>query len=966
MKRFFIVLLCVLLTGFAPAQPGTYIRYGAADGLSGNYIYDVVQDKEGFLWISSNTGVYRFDGTHFRQFHTKDGLPDNEVLEICIDKYGRVWFCCFNGRIGYYDKGRFFHPGNTPALAGIRLMNYSPRFYEGRNNINHVLGIGGNYAQLKVNADSILSCKVMPYKASVYWEDGMDSYYLMDSFIYKNGRRLFQLREGLGSGTVVARGNACYYLQSTGLFRFREGREQLLFTWKDKLDPWKLEVQSPGRFFITCNNGKVIALREQNGVVVSSRVFTDVYSPGRAWADKDGGIWITSLADGLYYYPGNKGNARATRFSPQWPGKVITDMEVCGTQLVTGFENGSVACFSKELRLDTVLHHSTNTAMMVKNVYYDSNLGKVIVSGGSILVWRAGDNNTFRPVKVASSLHPMICPMKDAEITATGKLYLNSIRYLLAVDIAAGRLLVDSLFTSLSRKYAICPDIAPGKVWYSDIDGLHWLYQGRPRLLSSSNPFFHQRITDIKMPGPNLLVLTTESEGVAIADTLGKVRQLIEPKALHWGAVSRTKMYGDELWLAGEAGIGMFRRKGDRYRPVLWVNKNNGLLSDNVLSFCRDKDFLYAVTAEGLQKLDIGSLTQQPDKPRLLIHSVQNKTQIWRNPTGTINLPGESKEIRLECSAIAFGNTAPVTFAYCFEGSDNFIETSGPFFSIPLGFEGHKKLYLRCRKGNSAWSEEKILLLQIPIPFFQRWPVSLALLLCALALILLISNYLAARLRKRQLNERDMKLQVVLLKLRALQGMMNPHFVFNALNSIQSYINEHDRYLANKYLSKFSKLMRGSLNSSQETRSVLAKELEYISNYLDLEQLRFDGRLSYTFDIGPGVNADTILVPVMLLQPLAENAVIHGVMAGKKPVMITISCTIDGGNLLVCVKDNGPGLNSTRTVEKTHKSLGLDMIRNRLQLLSEMQGKEYSFRLTDNPDGPGAAATLRLALEYLS
>lgn len=964
-----IALLCVLLTGRSPAQPGTYIRYTAAEGLSGNYIYDVVQDHEGFLWISSNIGVYRFDGTHFRQFRTKDGLPDNEVLEMCVDKYGRVWFCCFNGRVGCYDKGRFFHPGNTTALAQLRLLNYSPRFYEGRNNINHVLGTRGEYAQLKVSADGILACRIMPYKANAYWEDGMDNYYIMDGFIYKNKQRVFklkQLKKSFGERTVVAKGNTLYYLSSNGLFCFRAGREQLLFTWEEKLQPWKLEVQSSGHFFITCNNGKVIELQEKNGALISSRIFTDIYSPGRAWADKDGGAWITSLVDGLYYYPNSKCNARTTRFSSQWPGKVITDIEVCGTQIISGFENGSVACFSKELTLNKILFRSTNTAMMIKNIHYDSAFGKVIVSGGNVLVWQSNGKNKFKALKVVHSLRPMMGPFKDAEITVSGKLYMSGIRHLFVMDVTAPRLLVDSIFASVTRKYATCPDLTSAKLWYSDIDGLHWLEQGQPHSMPASNPFLHQRITDIKMPASNLLVLTTESEGVAITDTLGKVWQLISPRELHWGNIGKTKMYGDQLWLAGEAGIGMFRRKGNKYSPVLWVNKNNGLLSDNVLAFCLDKDFLYVVTAEGLQRLDIGSLTQQPSKPMLLIHSVQNKEQVWINPAGTLLLPEKSKEIKLECSAIAFGNIAPVIFAYRFEDSDNFIETSGPFFSIPLSFEGRRKLHLRCRKGNSEWSEEKVLLLQVPIPFLQRWPASIALFLSGLILILFVCNYFAGRLRRRQLNERDRKLQVALLKLRALQAMMNPHFVFNALNAIQSYINEHDRYMANKYLAKFSKLIRGSLNSSREIKIVLAKELEYISNYLDLEQLRFDDKLRYTIYLGPDVDADAIFVPVMLLQPLVENAVIHGVMASKKPVLITISCTIDQGSLLVCIQDNGPGLSNPLSSGKTHKSLGLDMIRNRLQLLSEMQGKDYTFQLTDNQDGFGATAILRLALDYLS
>lgn len=958
-------MLCSLLAVVSRAQPGSYIRYSAKEGLSGNHFYDVVQDRQGFIWISSNTGVYRFDGTHFRQFRTKDGLPDNEVLSLHVDRYDRLWFCCFNGKLGYYQNGRFFYPGNTPELAGLRIKNTSLALYEGRNDCIYFLGSEGYCVRLKMGPDGIRSVdKKVHERSTSHWEDGTYDYHYYDNIIYKNHVPVFKLRKPFGVRMAAIYEDAFYYVLSEGLFRFRDDTEQLIFPWNGEKEAWSLEIPAPGHLFISCNKGKVVEIQERSDGTVSSRLYTDVDLPGRAWSDRDGGVWIGSMADGLYYYPAWKRHTRSAVYSPQWPGRIITELHMCGEQLIAGFENGSVACFNKELELDTVLLRLDMPSQMVKNIHYVSGLGRMIVTGGYIFVWEADGRGHFRSIQVSSHPRSINTFMKDSE-TGAGWLYANSIHDLFKVDLTSGRLQADSFFGDNTRKFAICPDIVTGRIWYSDLDGLHLLDSRKGTLLHTDYPFQAQRITDIKIPKPGMLLFTTESEGLAVADTLGNIRQRITPQAWNSGAIDETRLYGDELWLSGESGVGMFRRRGTGYNPVLWMNKNNGLLSDNVLAFCRDEHFLYVATAEGLQRLDIRSLARKPDKPRLFIHTIQSKGQTWINPGKILALPEKSSEIKLECSALSFGSIAPVTFAYRFEGSNDFIETSGPFFSIPVSFEGSKKLHLRCRKGDSEWSEETVLSLRVPVPFFRRWSVIVVLFIVLLALAILTSSYFARRLRRRQLRERDLKLQVASLEMRALQAMMNPHFVFNALNSIQNYINGRDGYQANKYLAKFSKLIRSSLNSSRDALNILAKELEYISHYLDLEQLRFEERLHYTVDVGPGIDTDQLLVPGMLLQPLVENAVIHGVMRSRRPVHVSISCTTDGQHLFIAVRDDGPGLSADGASAKEHKSMGLGMIRNRLQLLNEMHGKEYSLTLTNNSDRQGtsgATAMLKLPL----
>ncbi|HTN17560.1 MAG TPA: histidine kinase, partial [Chitinophagaceae bacterium] len=832
----------------------------------------------------------------------------------------------------------------------------------------HILGADEYYIQLKVNADSILHYSQAPYKAWVYWEDGQDSYHINKDTLYKNGRAVPGFYIPIVELKYGAYGNTLYYLTPEGLVRLRKDTQQLLFPIGRHQHPDRLQVQSPLHFFIYCRNDTVTELQVKNEHLFCSRVYTDVYHPANALTDRLGNTWIASLGGGLYYYPLSRYSFRTAQSSADWPGKVITELQVCGTQLIAGFDNGGIACFDKELKQQGVLLSGSPVFSPVKTILYDSISKHVVVAGCGISVWHANGKGVFYPLSMS---HPYDkkAIYKDAEMTADGTLYLNDVRTLFRLDRANRNFYTHILLKSMSRKFALYPDTVSGKLWYSDIDGLHWLYKGQSRPVFSSHSFLRQRITDIKMLSATLLVLTSESAGVGIMDTSGTMLQLLTPITSGCGTISQTGLYGNQLWLAGERGINVYAWKENEYKPVMRINRNTGLLSDNVLSFCLDRNFLYVATTEGLQRLNMQTLKQQTDKPKLLIHCIRSKAQVWINPNGTIALPHNSREISVECSALAFGSLTPVTFAYRFEGTEGFIEVAGPVFSIPIGFEGKKKLYLRCRKGNSEWSEVKMLQLQIPVSFFHRWPVRLGLFLGLMILALLTSNYFAQRLRKRQLREQDLKLQAASWELRALQSMMNPHFVFNALNAVQHYITEHNNYQANKYLAKFSRIIRSILNSSREARSTLKNELDCVAHYLDLEQLRFGNKLEYTIHTSAKVDTGILLLPGMLLQPLAENAVIHAVMMSKKTVLIEISCTIAAGSLWIKIRDNGPGLHPSSPSGKKHESLGLTIISNRLQLLSRTEGKPYNFWLTGNQgtgEGPGVTAVLQLPVEYIS
>jgi LytS/YehU family sensor histidine kinase len=209
--------------------------------------------------------------------------------------------------------------------------------------------------------------------------------------------------------------------------------------------------------------------------------------------------------------------------------------------------------------------------------------------------------------------------------------------------------------------------------------------------------------------------------------------------------------------------------------------------------------------------------------------------------------------------------------------------------------------------------------------------------------------------------------QLAEAQLSALQTQMNPHFIFNSLNSIKGMILANEQQKASRYLSKFAQMIRITLNQSKEIFTTLYENLEHLENYLQMEKLRFDDSFNFRITVDEQIDKEEILVPTLMIQPLAENAIWHGLMhkEGQKNLLVrfsrfeeTISCSIE---------DNGIGIRRSEELKllnkPTHQSVGLTNLRNRIKILNEKYDTGCTLQLTDlsdiNKDKTGTCAVLR-------
>jgi hypothetical protein len=262
--------------------------------------------------------------------------------------------------------------------------------------------------------------------------------------------------------------------------------------------------------------------------------------------------------------------------------------------------------------------------------------------------------------------------------------------------------------------------------------------------------------------------------------------------------------------------------------------------------------------------------------------------------------------------------------------------------------------------GGSSGPELRVTFI-VPPPVYRRWwflALCGAVLLFALSLLV---RWRVARARRRA--EYDRRLAESELK--ALRLQINPHFFFNALGAIQSYVAARDERQASAFIGKFARLMRGILESSRSSTVTVAEEVASLREYLDLESMRFSGRFAYAIDVDPAVDSD-LRIPSMLIQPFVENAVRHGLQPLPSGGRLTVSLALRDDAVVCRVEDNGIGRDSARERRERHgdarPSHGMRITTERLEILNAARRRPMRMHVADLRDDAGAPAGTRVEI----
>lgn len=336
-------------------------------------------------------------------------------------------------------------------------------------------------------------------------------------------------------------------------------------------------------------------------------------------------------------------------------------------------------------------------------------------------------------------------------------------------------------------------------------------------------------------------------------------------------------------------------------------------------------------------------------------------TEDWYNKKEII-LNYDQRYFSFEMAAMNFNHPEQNQYAYQLVGFDDHMQYSGmrhyaSYTNVP---PGDYTLLVMASNNDGVWNKEGFKIKLIIVPPF--WKTNWFLVLVAVAAIVIVYLFFVYRLRTLAKTERekaDINRRISEARIAALRAQMNPHFVFNSLNSIQHFIMENDKEGALKYLSKFSKLTRLVLRNANKNFNALIDELQILEWYLELEQLRFGGKFDYKIEVDQSIDVNDMEIPGMLLQPFVENSIIHGLLNKKEKGRVDILIGMKEAMLQCIIVDNGIGREAAMQIKETkkkdHESVGIKIAEERLNMLRKNLNRTTSIKFTHLKDEAGNA-----------
>ena len=466
-------------------------------------------------------------------------------------------------------------------------------------------------------------------------------------------------------------------------------------------------------------------------------------------------------------------------------------------------------------------------------------------------------------------------------------------------------------------------------------------------------------ITDIEIV-ENSIFTATWGGGVMEykpADDTWK-RHIFEPytpkNALDENIANSIVAYDDKLFFGAIPKAGFFDLKD---RTIHLIDNSVNKKRKNFFAVLRDKnDVLWWSTyGNGIHSMKIAGKDYKPSQPSsLMINtiSLDDKpvfTLLKDKIPETVIIPPEHDLINLNISLINPMDTANVEYQYQLVGYDPGWISNGISRHIEyLDLPGDSYiLRIRACESGEKWQFAHELTIQRKVYFYHtEWFV----VFCFILVIAVL--YILYRIRIRTIRKKEkIQRQMTELKLQALQAQMNPHFTFNALNSINSFILSNKSEKASDFLTKFSRLIRQVLNNSKQTMVSLSDELQALRLYIELEQLRFENHFYYRIDVDDCIDTDSIQVPPLLLQPYVENAIWHGLMHKKAEGNIDILIEKENDQLLFKIIDDGIGREKASIYKSKYdsnkKSLGMSITKDRIGLLNNLYQIKATSKIVD-------------------
>jgi hypothetical protein len=427
---------------------------------------------------------------------------------------------------------------------------------------------------------------------------------------------------------------------------------------------------------------------------------------------------------------------------------------------------------------------------------------------------------------------------------------------------------------------------------------------------------------------------------------------------------------GSDLWVGTNNGLNKISVRNQK-ADIRIYNSFNVLPGDAISSIFVNDNNIYIGTPEGLTFFEEASLENKLFC-NLLIDGARVGTYFFSSADTAI-VGYDNNRIEIFLSGISTLAAGSIVFYYKLKDFDNeWRETIDPAIVYSNLPPGNYTLEVRAESIFGARSDIHRMHLNVDAPFWYSYKFWLFTVLIFGGVAAFVFYKLTKRKHYKLEQQLSIERQMAVLEQKALQSQMNPHFIFNSLNSIQQFILTNNVKDANKYLAIFGGLIRETMEFSSQGSISLQQEMNYIDKYLQLEQMRFGHKFQFKVEAYNIENVARLDIPVMLIQPFVENAVRHGIRyRNDDKGFILVSFKMDAGYLLCIIRDNGMGMKATKALKsKQHieyQSRGMDLTEKRIAMLNKVYGEKVTMKVMDiaveNEKSEGTEVVLKIKID---
>ncbi len=439
----------------------------------------------------------------------------------------------------------------------------------------------------------------------------------------------------------------------------------------------------------------------------------------------------------------------------------------------------------------------------------------------------------------------------------------------------------------------------------------------------------------------------------------------------------------NNLWTISHTGILKIfpdRRRVEIYNELdglQWLDEELTVPTVNQIETLSSGEIIVAFR-KGISIFDPSKLRINQERPQPYLTSFNVYNNPWESDsslfvTREVDLNYWENYFSFEFSSIGFTNPDQHKYQYKLEGvDDDWVYSGQRSYASYTNIDGGKYTFMvKAANQDGVWNEEPLKIdLSVAIPWWESLWFRGAVLVLLLTGTYAFYRYRMHQVRKAERLKSAFENKLAGVELKALRSQMNPHFIFNCLNSIESYIIKNETVKASEYLNDFSRLIRLILQNSRSNYVTISDELEALALYMDMENLRLRQSFDYDIKLDENLDPDNTEIPPLLMQPYVENAIWHGLMHKKESGTIQIELKKKGEFLLCSIEDNGVGRKrSSELRSKRHKktSMGMNITQERINIINKAYNTDTSVRIIDlvSPEGDalGTRVELRIMVE---